>query len=229
MKNLFCGLMAAALCLCGAARAESNEGGISVSGTGRVSVKPDFALVHLSVITEGETAEKASAANKVNAAKLLKSLADLKVEDKDIQTCDVHVSPKYVYNKDRTDYTISGYQATNTVRVFVRDLKNVGKVLDQAGTASRVSGIHWDVNDRSKVADAARKLARADARRKADLYAADEGVTLGKLKILSESSYGRNTYARAAAVEPASSDGGVPTSPGEVDITVQINVTYSIK
>lgn len=226
MKSLFLALAATFGLAFSAATADAQ---ISVSGTGRVAVKPDYAVIQLSVITDGNTATQASTANKTQAAALITALTGLGVADKDVQTCGFAVSPKYTQNKTNNDYVLSGYQAVNSLRVNVRDLDKVGKVLDLAGTANRVSGISWEVNDRSKLADKAREEAFADAKRKATLYATQAGVQLGQLQSLSEGGYNRPVYAAASMrSESAVADVGVPVAPGEVEISVNVNVTYFV-
>jgi uncharacterized protein YggE len=222
MKSLFYGLVAALCLIPSHAWAD-----FAVSGTGKVTAKPDFAVVQLAVITDDVTAQGASASNKKRVAMVLKSLEELEVADKDVQSAGYSVAPKYKVVKE--EYVLNGYQAVHSLRVVVRDVAVVGKVLDLAGAANRITGIAWDVEDRSKVADKARRAAIADAKRKAVLYAEEAGVTLGQMKTLNEDApirrgdYGESRFRAYNAEE------STPVAPGEVEVTVRINVTYGIK
>ena len=92
--------------------------------------------------------------------------------------------------------------------VTVRDLPRLGALLDKAATAgaNSVYGVGFGHNDPSALLDKARPLAVADARRKAEIYAAAGGGKIGRLMALTEEG-GRQppmafsrAYAAAAAL-----------------------------
>ena len=81
-----------------------------------------------------------------------------------------------------------GYDVSNNVTVTVRKVDNLGALLDklvQAGS-NQINGISFDVSKPEAALDEARKLATADATRKAKLYAEAMGVELGNVMSISE-------------------------------------------
>ena len=83
---------------------------------------------------------------------------------------------------------MTGYSVSNNVSVRVRDLPRLGALIDKAVTAgaNTIYGISFGHNDVSALLDKARPLAVADARRKAELYAAAGGGRIGRLMVLTE-------------------------------------------
>ena len=125
---------------------------------------------------------------------------------------------------------VNGYQVSNTVTVTVRDLEELGSILDKSVTvgANTINGVSFAVADPSKLYDEARKTAFADARSKAELYATAAGGTLGELESIRETQ-GFNQplpapmYAReAAAAAP------VPVEAGELAFSINVNVEWEL-
>lgn len=207
---------------------------ISVSGTGKVTVKPDVADVSLGVTVQRDTArgardEAASAMNSVIAA-----LKNLGIDDKDIQTSNIGINPTYDYNSNVQ--RITGYQVTNLVSVHITDISKVADVIDDsvAAGATMVNGISFDVADRSSAENAARQDAVKDARAHADALASAAGVTITGVESISETTvsypfpyYGITADAAAKGGAPQAST-PTPVQPGMQDITITVTVAYLI-
>jgi uncharacterized protein YggE len=205
---------------------------ITVVGTAEASAKPDMAQVQVGVTTQSETAAAALKANTASMEALFKTLEDRKIDKKDIQTSNFSVHPVYKPNpRGEQAPTIVGYQVTNQVSVKVRDLANLGAVLDEVvgKGANQVQGISFSKAEPSPIQDQARLKALADARRKAELYAGAAGVEVGKVLLIQETTphvpmpqmYGGAMLSRAEA--------SVPVAPGEQTYHSSITVTYAIK
>jgi len=110
---------------------------ISVSGQGKVSSPPDMASIQTGVETQAVTANDALASNNTAMEKILEVLKKHHVASKDVQTTSFNVSPVYKRDaRNRSLREIVGYRVQNQVRVKVRNLPDLGKVLDalvQAG------------------------------------------------------------------------------------------------
>ncbi len=214
-----------------AADPTTNEHVISVTGTGKVSVKPDVADVRLGVQVQRDTAKAAreAAAQAMNA--VIAALKGLGIADEDIQTSWIDVSPVYDYGSNSP--RITGYQVTNIVSVHVRDINQVGDVIDSsiAAGATTVNGVSFDVSDRTAAENQAREAAVNDARSHADALASAAGVTITGVQTISETSYTTPWpyYGVADAVkgEPAPS-APTPVQPGTQDITITVSVSYLI-
>jgi uncharacterized protein YggE len=206
---------------------------ITVVGTGEASAKPDMAQVQVGVTTQSETAAAALKANSTAIEALFKVLENRKIDKNDIQTSNFNVHPVYKPNQPgvETAPTIIGYQVTNQVSVKVRDLAQLGAVLDEVIVkgANQIHGVSFSKAEPSPIQDQARLKALADARRKAELYAGAAGVEIGKVLLIQEATphvpmpqmFGGDMAMRA--------ESSVPVAPGQQTYHASITVTYSIK
>jgi uncharacterized protein YggE len=212
----------------------TNEHVITVSGTGKVTVKPDVADVNLGVTTQANTAKAArdDAANKMNA--IIAALKNLGIADEDIQTSNISINPVYDYNSSSPQ--ITGYQVTNQVNVHVTDITKVADVIDNsvAAGATNINYVSFDVADRTTAENQARTAAVNDAKSHADALAAAAGVTITGVQSISETtmSYPYPIYGAADASGKGGAPGApsvpTPVQPGTQDITITITVSYLI-
>src|SRR6202453_5056965 len=170
--------------------ASSDDRFVEISGEGSVSAALDFARVTLGVTSTGKNAGEAMAAN-AKAANALVSLVKTEgVAPADIQTSELSISPMFSQAPpgQQTAPTITGYSVSNNVTVTLRDIPRLGALLDKAvaAGANAIYGIGFGENDPSALLDKARPLAVADARRKAEIYAAAGGAKIGRLMELTE-------------------------------------------
>lgn len=211
-------------------------GEVTIEGRGEVRAAPDMATINSGVTTQGATAREALDANTAAMAELIDTLKEAGIEARDIQTSGFSVNPNYVYSDDRDEngYSlpprINGYQVSNSVTVVIRDLEDLGNILDQSVTvgANTVNGVSFSVADPSDLLDEARKAAFADARRKAELYVGVAGATLGDLESISErADYGApQPYPMYAMAERAAS--AVPVEAGELTFSVTVTVAWDL-
>jgi uncharacterized protein YggE len=209
---------------------------MTVNGEAFVMAKPDMAIVTVGVATQGTTAAQALAANNERMSALFKAISGLGIEDKDVQTSNFSVTPRYAppdpeHPDAVTPGTIVGYDASNQVTVKVRDLRKLGDALDAfvaTAGANNLQSVSFDFNDPTPIMDEARRKAVADARRKAALYAEGAGVKLGPIQSISEGGgyYPQPVYAMARAAEMKAS---VPVSPGESRISANVSLTYELQ
>jgi uncharacterized protein YggE len=162
-------------------------------------------------------------ANAKAMVKVIQALKDAGVASKDLQTEFVSVNPRY----DDAGQAITGYSASNSVSAVVRGLSDVGDVIDAAvaAGANNVSGPSLARDDQAKLYRDALEDAVADAREKATALAKAAGVSLGKVRSLSESqqSVGPLVYSAALA-----KDAGTPIEPGTAEITASVRVVFAI-
>ncbi|WIY51787.1 SIMPL domain-containing protein [Devosia sp. YIM 151766] len=212
-------------------------GSIAIEGRGEVRAAPDMATINSGVTTQGATAREALDANTEAMSELIAALKQSGIEARDIQTSGFSVNPNYVYSdaRDELGYTlpprINGYQVSNSVTVVVRDLEDLGAILDKSVTvgANTVNGVSFSVADPADLLNEARKAAFADARGKAELYADVAGVGLGELESISERQdfSGPQPYPMYARAELAQS-AAVPVEAGELTFAISVNVTWDL-
>lgn len=203
---------------------------ITVPGTGESHGKPDFAQIQVGVVTEALTAAEALRKNNEAMSQLIVMIRKRGIEDKDLQTVQFNVSPRYKYDKSQQEPPkIAGYQVTNEVHVKVRNLTTLGAFLDETLSlgANQVRGISFGVAEPSQLMDEARKRAIADAQRRARVYAEAAGVKLGKPLRIDEQAGGRPGPYPMARMDAAAAS-TVPVAPGERTFSVTVTVSYAI-
>lgn len=214
------------------ALAEGHERRLTVTGTGLIEVAPDMATVSLGVTNDARSAREAIDDNARAMAGVLDRLRAAEIEDRDIQTSNFSVSPRFDYNRQSGEAPrITGFIAQNTVTVRVRDLERLGGILDEVARdgANSFNGLRFDLQDRGPVEDAAREAAVAEARRKADLYAAAAGVTLGAVMTLSESGGASPQPMMMAEQAMRASSDAVPVAAGELTVSARVTIVYAIE
>jgi uncharacterized protein YggE len=203
---------------------------ISVTGTGRVLIRPDTADVRLGVLVQRPTATEARDAAATAMTNVVDVIKKAGIADQDIQTAMLSLQPVYDYNKNANPPPLVGFQVTNTVNVVVRDLAKVGDLIDDAiaAGATTVDGVYFRVNDPSGAESQARKAAVDDAKAKAEALASAAGVRIVTVIGISEVSGPAPmpaTYERAAV---AADGGSTPVQPGQLEISVSVQVVYSL-
>ena len=201
---------------------------IAVAGVGQVQAKPDLASVSLGVQTQAPVARDAQAENSRVMADVIDAVKALGIDDKDISTHGLSLRPRY----DREGQRVDAYVATNNVSVIVRDLDQVGEVLDagfDAG-ANVAGGVQFSIADPTDSRDQAMQLAVADARSRADVLAKAAGVTIVGVVSVTEDSggYPSPRPMPGMALESAAMKFATPIEPGELTISVWVRVVYSI-
>lgn len=203
---------------------------ISVSGMGEIFMDPDKATISIGVHTEHESASEAVEDNNAQIQKVVAALKDMGVVDKDIQTSNFSIYPQQQFD-DQGNVTSTRYIVENTVTVTVRDLADLGQILDTAVSsgANSIYGIQFDVQDKTDALSQARQKAVEDAGVKAQELATAAGVTLGEIQSISEVSgfIGPVFDGRGGAAEAPVA--AVPISPGQVTVSNQVTVVYFIQ
>ena len=209
--------------------------GIHVSGAGAAAGLPDLAIIGLGVEALADTAGEARTAAADAMSMLLEALDDAEIADADIQTQYFNISPRYRSRQtgDEWESVLVGYAVTNRVSVKVRDLDDVGMVIDAAAVAAgdlvRVDGISFAIEDDAKLRDAAQAAAVEDMQRNAERLAELAGVKLGRLVFLSEADYYPPPgYDRSVALGVEAASALTPIVAGNLEVNASIQGVYLI-
>ncbi len=213
------------------------QSGIWVSGTGRVVVVPDLALLSLGVDATAKTVQQARDQAAAAMNQVMTVLTTNGIAKKDIQTQYFNIQPEYVWNDFAKRQEITGYRVTNSISVKARDLEGLGvlvdRVADAGGDLIRINNISFTVEDTDLYVAQAREAAVKDAMSKAQQFAKLTGVTLGKLEYIAES--GSNIpivrdFAEAKVLTAGAAT-APPTSisPGETEVTMTVQAVFGIQ
>jgi hypothetical protein len=210
----------------------TSERYIRVSGSGEVAVVPDIAYINIGVHSEAEDVSSALEANNTQAAELTEALKAEGIEEKDIQTANFNVYPQTRYDNMGQPVGTS-YVVDNTVYVTVRDLANLGKMLDTAisAGANNIYGISFDIADKETVLAQARELAIKDAEAKAQSVAEVAGVTLGQILSIDVSTptYNQPYFGYGMGGGTSRVDTSVPVSAGQIVVSYTATLNYAIE
>ncbi|AMT69492.1 SIMPL domain-containing protein [Mycobacteroides immunogenum] len=200
-------------------------GDVTVVGQGEASGSPDVFMATVGVSVRSRRIAGVMGEVKAKARAVIDAVLDAGVAAEDVRTAWMSVHPQFDGNR------ITGYAADNSVRITVRDLSKVSDVLDKAvtagGEAAQLSGVSFDLQDSSDLATQARERAFADARTRAEQYAALAGETLGKVLRIDETVGGAAAHPRAefAMLRAA---GGPPVEAGQQTVSAQITVVWEL-
>jgi uncharacterized protein YggE len=204
---------------------------LSISAEGQVKAAPDIASISFGVMTQSATAEAAVGDNAKRMNAVMAALKKAGIADKDVQTSGLNLSPQYAYNNNEPP-RLTGYQVNNMVSVTVRDLKNLGRALDAvvAAGANQINGVSFGLDKPDAAMDVARREAMAKAKARADLYAAAAGLKVARIVSISEGGgYQPGPIVPVVYAKAAAMDAATPVAPGEVGVTISVQVQYELK
>jgi hypothetical protein len=212
----------------------SQQEGIWVSGQGEVTAVPDIATLRLGI--EAQEATVAEAQSKATEAmdNVMAALTANGIAENDIQTQYFSISKVTKWDVDKEEEVVIGYRVTNTVTAKIRYIDEagtiIGAVAEAGGDLTRVDSISFSVDDPSEYYEVARQEAMADAKARAEQLAELAGVTLGKPTYISEGiSYPVSPREVVVMEEAMAASAETPISPGEMEISLTIQVVYAIK
>ena len=216
---------------------KSNVPMVEVAAIGTAQLAPDMAVLSLSVLREAKTARAALDANNVAMGQILVALRNNGIAKKDLQTANFNIQPRYQPRKSSTGNSqapqIISYQVRNSLTVRVRDLENLGSILDLVVTLGVNSGgnIRFTNSDPSDAISLARSRAMKNAMQKAKTLVIAAGGKLGRIILITENS--RNARPAPIAMARASfkgaADGAVPVARGENSYQVTIQAKWEIE
>ena len=211
---------------------------LSISAQATLKREPDIAFISAGVQEEGETATAAMEAQARSMTGVFDALEKAGVAKKDMQTSNFSLWPRYTYvetklkdGSSRGEQKLIGYAASNELTVKVRDLDNLGKMLDSLVKAggNTFNGLTFALDDDTEVRDEARREAMADARARADLYAKAAGLRVLRIVTINEGgSYSPSPMPMARMQEAKMADFSTPVAGGEVGYSATVNVVFEL-
>jgi uncharacterized protein len=215
----------------------NQQTGIWVNGEGKVWVTPDLATLSLGIYSQKDKVSDAQSEAAAAMAKVMDALTSNGIEKKDIQTQNFSIQQVTRWDDKTQQQVVIGYAVTNMVVAKIRNLDKVGTIIDTAVSAGedliRINGISFTKEDTSADYVKARELAMNKAKSKAQQMTSLSGTTLGKPVYITESSYVPPVaYMTNSFKADMAGEGGVQNtsiSPGELEITVNVQVNYAIQ
>ena len=214
-------------------QAEERPRTVSVSGSGEVTAEPDLARVTLGVEARRPALADARAEVSATVDRILALTRELKIDPKHVDATRVQVQPEYSWNDKDRKRILLGYIVSRQVEVELRDLEQLGVLLERAVDAgvNQVSDPQLDSTKRKSLEREAMAKAVEDARLNAETLARSAGAKLGPVRMLNGSSsappmpmYRRSAMAMAdAAAAPEAT-----YEPGEMKFSAVVNAEYDL-
>lgn len=207
---------------------------ISVSGTAKMSVKPDIARMNVGVLSTGKTVAETQKQNTDKMNAITSAIKGFGVKDDDIQTSNYNIYPQYDWTDGKQ--ILRGYQVSQNLSIKIRDLEKIGDILAKAGElgSNQIGGISFEVDDTVALQKQARDKAIVDAKEKAQALAKSLGMQLGKVVSFSEDSGSYPTPMYYNSYEKVSMDsaGSAPApdvQSGSLDVSKSVSITFELK
>jgi hypothetical protein len=226
-----------ALIGCVSAADVSNDHTIQVSDSGTVTGTPDRVQISFAIQTENTDVKIAQSNNALAMNNVMDALAAAGVPHDQMKTTGYTITP---VNQQDGNGILSGpattYQVTNTLQVTLKDTNTTGQVIDTAvnAGANQVNSIQFMLSDEQAQVLRSQALTKAvaNARDDANAVAAALNITItGTQSADISQGYMPVVYGNYDATAAASGKmAAVPTpiQSGDITVTAQVSVTYTI-
>lgn len=201
---------------------------VRTSGEATVTVKPDRAQIDVGVVTQADTSQAAVQQNAQKLEATLTRLRQLLGAGADIKTISYSVTPNYRYPQGGGEPTITGYTATNIVRVTLDDLTKVGSVIDNAvlGGSNRIQNLRFMLKDEAPVKAQALREAAVKARTSANALA--DALGLRVVRVLSVAEGGSPVVPMREVAFARADAASTPIEPGTIEVTATVSLTIEV-
>ena len=216
--------------------------GINVQANSSISVPADLASFNIKVKSREKTVTEARENTARYANRVVDAIKKLNISEDDIQTTSFNIYPETRWIEKKDDFgtysesTIIAYSVENSINVLVRNLDDLGKVIDEATIAGenqiQINSINFSISNINSYEKKLRENAAINAKNKAQTYVESLGLKLGNLNYLNEISSPIATPSYAPRMEIAmSADSQYTPStfiPGDIEISISIQANFEI-
>lgn len=196
---------------------------VIVIGTGRAAAVPDGLVLDLQLEGHGS-----SVAQALDALTADSRAAHGALPDHDVRTHGLGVHPRHDHQGRQV-----GHTAYQSLQVRTDDPEQVGALVQRLGEAVgdglAVHGLRTEVADSTEPARLARERAFADARQRAEEYAAHAGRDLGPVLWVREVTLGGPRPMEDMAEARMAMAAGPVTRPGDHELAAQVEVGWSLR
>jgi len=205
---------------------------VTVLGSGQVQGVPDTLTADVGI--EFTAPDITDAMNQTNDRQqaVINALVGAGLDRKDISTTEVTLQPQYGSSQQNATATITGYRATNAIRVKIHPTdaasRTLALIVSTGGDATRISSVSYSIADDSQLVKDARARAFNDAKNRADQYAQLSGLRLGKVLSISEATGGAPTGGGPPA-PPRAMPTAVPLEPGQQTVSFSVTAVWELE
>ena len=216
--------------------------GINVQANSSISVPADLVSFNIKVKSRKKTVTEARENTAIYVKKVIAAIKKINISEDDIQTTSFNIYPETRWIEKKDDFgvysesTTIAYSVENSINVIVRNLDDLGKVIDEVTIAGedqiQINSINFSVSNINSYEKKLRETAAITAKNKAQTYVESLGLKLGNLSYISEISSPVTTPNYAPRMEMAmSADSQYTPStfiPGNIEISISIQANFEI-
>jgi len=209
------------------------DSSIVVTGTGETYIPADTAVVSIGVSARNADALKAQAEANEVIARIRAALTGAGLKDEDINTG--YVNLYGIYDYSGYEEKLTGYSASSSLAVLVKDISRVGEVIDLAfgAGANMLDGVSFSASDDSAARAESLKAAVAEAKEKAAVLAEAAGMGDLKIESIQETGFfaydnGTNRFVTKAA-GAAETDAATIIQAAKICVSATVTVTFKTK
>ncbi|MEM1075840.1 MAG: SIMPL domain-containing protein [Pseudomonadota bacterium] len=203
---------------------------ITTTGTASVDAAPDLAMIRVGVTHQARVAGDALDQTSASMQQVLARLESLGVEPRDLQTTGLSLQPIWSRQNNGSEAPprVTGYVARNGLTVRVRNLEELGLILDSViqDGANTFDGLAFSLQDPEAIMAEARADAVALAMAKARQLAKAADVVLGPVLSISEGGSAPRPVMMETSAARMASD--VPTASGEISLVARVTMEFQI-
>ena len=207
---------------------------VTSTGTARITTLPDEAEVYIAVETLEKSADVSKDRNAAIVDKIYAALYKENILRENIETEYFNLYEEFDWTEE--GQKSKGFKTVHTLKVKTSDFNSIGDIIDvsvDAGATS-IQNIQFILSDAKQKAfkKDALKEASADARGKAEAIAEGLNAKIGGIIAVSDLdyNYGPIRYLEAAVASADTAQlAKTEISPGKLEITANVEVTFEIK
>lgn len=205
---------------------------VSVSGEGKIKVKPDQVVINFGVENVGKDAQEVKKLNDENVDKVVKFIKKFGIQSSDFQTTNVSLNRNYDYDKKKYNF-----QASQSITIILKDVIKYDALMMGLvdNGINNISNVEFKSTEIEKHKSDARKLAIKDAKKKAEDFVSVLGQKIGKALLVTDNSanyYPPQPMYKAmamAAVADAESSSYETLAVGEIEVITNVSVSFILE
>jgi uncharacterized protein YggE len=199
---------------------------VSVSGQGKVLVKPDNVVVKFGVENTGKDASEVKRLNDDTVDKVLKFIKKFGIPTSDFQTNNVTLNRNYDYDKKKYNYV-----ASQSITITLKDIsKYDGLMMGLVDNGiNNISNVEFKSSKIEEYKSEARKLAIKDAKHKAEDYVSILNQKIGKAILINDTTQEYFPQPVFKSMMTAMSDGETAKETlavGEIEVIANVSVSF---
>ena len=203
---------------------------VTVRGEAQLEGPPDLATLSCTLHASGDSAEATRERLATGSQAIVELLGEFASALERHSSSGLHVSPEF---NRHTPTKITGYRGTFSTTIEVADFDALSPLILGLSRLpdSQVDGPWWSLRRDNPMFREVRLAAIADARQRADDYAAAFGATVAELVEVSDldGGFGGGRQMQIAAMEMAGDASAFAFEPAEQTVSGQVTVRFTVR